>query len=619
MKKTLLIAFLSLAFVAAYGQRTPVTLKNGGKTTAPMLRGQHPGGQQLQPAVPPAVGFRVFEQEIGTTNFDIQTLASLGRRIGEPGNGTIGATWQMAFEPQPGFADRGTGYNQYDGSSWGPNPTDQVESSRSGYPSYTVTEDGTEVIISHKALPAGWQLIAYTKAFGETTWSEHILPSNVPNGNVWAKIAAGGPDGNTLHVLGISLNPSFGGVVYNGMVNHPLYWRSTDGGETWDKQDVILPGVDSSLYLSVGSENYTIEANGETVAIAILPLFGDILVLKSENNGDSWEKKTVYDFPLDKWNGEPFTAADLPADPNAPDSLYTYSTDGSGSLVIDDNGIVHLFFAELYATGNPVDTGIYLNLGTNGIAYWNDATEMLTTITGAADWDGDGVITLAGDIGQYRYNNSGLASFPVATIDADGNIYLIYMAFHEEFVSSDDQTYRHIFIVKSEDGGETWSAPYDLVNEDITEVPEFVEAAYPSIPPRTGDAIQIIYQQDYVPGLTPANTDVPDQYIMHVALDKATFGVFSAAVETTIRPEVVALSPNPAGEVVNVDFELMQPASVQLELLNLLGEKMQLKRIGNLPQGQHRVSFELEGVPAGMYVLKFEAGDKVESHKLVVR
>lgn len=619
MKKTLLIAFLSLAFAMAYGQRTSVSMKTGGKTTAPMLRGQHPGGQQLQPAVPAAAGFRVFEQEIGTTNFDIQTLASMGRRIGEPGNGTIGAAWQMAFV-QPGFTDRGTGYNHFDGTSWGPNPTDQIESARSGYPSYTVTEDGTEVIISHKTVTAtSWVLTAYTKQLGETTWTEHELPSDVPGGNVWAKIAAGGPDGNSLHVVGITLNPAFGGAVYNGMTNHPLYWRSTDGGETWDKQDVILPGVDSSLYLSIGSENYTVEANGETVAIAIVPLFGDILVLKSEDNGDSWETKTVYDFPLDKWNGEPFTAADLPADPNAPDSLYTFSTDGSGSLVIDDDGVVHFFFAELYATGNPVDTGIYLDLGTNGIAYWNENTAELVTIAGAEDYDGDQAITIAGTIGDYRYSNAGAASFPVATIDNDGNIYLIYMAFHEEFVSSDDQTYRHIFIVKSEDGGETWSAPYDLVNEDITEVPEFVEAAYPSVPPRTGDAIQLVYQQDYVPGLTPANTDVPDQYIMHVALDKATFGVFSADRETTANPVAVTLSPNPTRGVVNVAFELMQPASVQLELLNLFGEKMQLKKTGNLPQGLHRVSFELEGVPAGMYVLEFEVGDKVVSQKLVVR
>lgn len=300
MKRALLITFtLSIAFVA-YGQYRGLPVRTNGNTKVKAITNVHPGGGIVmeQPAIPTATGFRSTEEEIGTTNFDIQTLASLGRRIGEPANGHIGAAWQMAFV-QPGFTDRGTGYNHFEGNEWGPNPTAQVESSRSGYPSYTVMENGTEVVISHKALTAGWQLTAYTKAVGETAWTEHVLPSDVPGGNVWAKIAAGGADGNSLHVVAITLNPSFGGQVYRGMTNHPLYWRSTDGGQTWDKKDVVLPGVDSTKYLSMGAESYSIEAKGETVAISITGLFGDVVVVKSEDNGDSWENNLVFDFPLD--------------------------------------------------------------------------------------------------------------------------------------------------------------------------------------------------------------------------------------------------------------------------------------------------------------------------------
>lgn len=608
--------------LAAFGQYKGLPIRTIGNTKVRAITNPDPGGiSQTQPAIPQAVtGFRATEEQIGKTNFDIQTIASLGRRIGEPGNGTIGAVWQMALEPAPNFADRGTGYNQYTGGSWGPDPTDQVEGSRSGYPSYTVMENGTEVVISHKALTAGWQLIAYTKEVGATTWTERVLPSDVPGGNVWAKIAAGGADGNSLHVVAITLNPSFGGSVYRGMTNHPLYWRSTDGGQTWDKQDVVLPGVDSSAFLSVNAESYNIEARDETVAISITSLFGDILVIKSEDNGDTWEKKVVFDFPLDKWNGEAYTPADLPADPNAPDSLTTLSCDGTGTMVIDDNGMVHLFYGELYANGNPVDTGIYLQLGTNGIAYWNEATGTLATVTGAEDWDGNQMLDLGGDIGNYRYNNTGLASMPCASIDDDGNIYLAYMAFHELFTDGDGLTYRHIFIIKSEDGGETWSAPFDLINENVTEEPGFIEAAFPAMPAHTGDAIQLIYQQDYIPGLTPTTpntTPVPDQFIMHVSLNKETFET-NAAVETAKAVEAATLTPNPAHGTVLVGFELAQMSDLNLSLHNALGRLVSTKKMESLPTGTHHTPLQIGGLAAGIYFVKIEVGGQVLTKKLVV-
>lgn len=620
MKRALLsIGFLT-SFLLAFGQYRNLPV-NAHTTKAKAMLNTSPDGRPVVevPAVPAAAtGFRAVEEEIGITNFDIQSLASMGRRIGEPSPGTIGATWQMSLV-QPDWPDRGTGYNFFDGNSWGPNPTATVEGTRSGYPSYTVMEDGTEVVISHKALAAGWQLIAYTKPYGSSTWTAHILPSNVPGGNVWAKIAAGGADGKSLHVIGITLNPSFGGSEYKGMTNHPLYWRSTDGGQTWDKQDIVLPGVDSSKYLTISAESYSIEARDETVAISITDLFGDIVVMKSTDNGDTWEKHVVYDFPLDKWNGETYTEADLPTDPDAPDPLATISTDGAGTLVIDDQGKVHFFFSQLYVQGNPSDTTISVYLGTNGIAYWNEDATDFTVIAGAEDFDGDTTLTIGGTIGNYRYSNAGLASFPMASVDDEGNIYLTYQAFHELYTDgTGGNTYRHVFIIKSTDGGETWSAPFDIINEDVTEEPEFVEAAFPAIPAHTSDAIQLIYQQDYVPGLTPANVTVPDQYIMHVALDKNTFAVLSGTNEPTTTINAMSLAPNPASGSVSVRFELLQNANVEVSLMDLVGQQVERKRMDNLTAGLHHSALSLGGLAVGIYFVKIEVDGKSMTQKLVV-
>ncbi len=621
MKKTLLLILCVTVSLIAFGQYKNLPVITSSSLVRAMVS-PSPGGAPYAsklPAVPPSeLGFRVQEKEIGKTNFDIQTIASLGRRIGEPSAGTIGATWQMSMI-QPDWPDRGTGYNRFDGGSWGPNPSIQVESARSGYPSYTVMENGTEAVISHKALTAGWQLIAYTKPLGSSVWTEHILPSDVPGGNVWAKIAAGGADGNSLHVVGITLNPDFGGAIYKGMTNHPLYWRSSDGGQTWDKQDIVLPGVDSSQYLSMGAEAYNIEARGETVAVSITGIFGDILVIKSTDNGETWEKYIVYDFPLDKWNGEVYTESDIPVDPNAPEPLATFGSDGSGSMVIDGQGMVHLFFGELYVAGNTADASISVYLGTNGIGYWNENSTGITAVAGAEDLDGDGTITLGGTIGDYRYSNAGLASFPSASIDDEGNIYLTYAAFNELFTDgTDGNTFRHIFISKSSDGGETWSAPFDIINSNVTELPEFVEAAFPAIPSHTGDVIQLIYQQDYVTGLTAANANVPDQYIMHVALDKETFEVYTPTKEADFKMDAVTLSPNPAHIMAQVSFDLGESANVKLGLYSLLGKQVLNKKLGWLAPGSHHFPISLKDLSSGIYFVKIEVDGKLVTEKLMV-
>lgn len=619
MKKNLLLALaLTLCVTSAFSQHRPVVFREG-DGRAKMIQKMHPGTPDPQPAIPPAAGFRVLEAPIGSTNFDLQSVGSLGRRIGEPEAGKVSGIWQIAFDQAGGYTDRGTGYNLFDGTAWGDWPEERIETLRSGYPSFTTTAEGNEVAVSHKALTAtSWALTTYIKKPSDTEWTAAEVPSDVPAGCVWAKIAAGGPDGNTLHMVGISLNPAFGGVTYQGIDNHPLYWRSTDGGASWDVVDLVIPGLDSNYYHSISAEAYTVEANGETVAIAILEPWGDIAVFKSDDNGDTWVRHLINDFPLDKWDGTPYAYTDIPADPNAPDSISMFTTDGTGSLAIDDDGKVHLFFGEMYVFGLQ-DSARYLHLGTNGIGYWNEDLGEVVTIAGAEDHDGDQIVTVGGDIGAYRYTNSAAATMPTASIDDEGNIYLIYSAFHEAFLNVDGLTYRHIFILKSEDGGQTWSAPYDLVNEEITDSPEFIEASFPSLPPRTKGQIQVLYQQDYVPGLTPDGETVSEQYIVHAALDKTTFGLPSAVQDGNRCQSCLSVSPNPAHEVLFINLELPSAGPVSAMLVNQLGEQVLFRDFGQLPVGQQTLVMGIQSIPLGMYFLKIEAGTTFWTEKVVVR
>ncbi len=620
MKKTLLLPLLLTVCSLAMGQQLPKTFLNG-PTIAPQLESPAPNGAtklQLPPSVPPAE-FRLFEEEVGETDFETQTVTSLGGRIADHGDGTVSAIWHFGLDDASGWPDRGTGYNFYDGNEWGPAPDTSFEQIRSGYPSFTVTPNGVEAVVSHQS-PASvsWVPTVYTKTPLDTEWEEHQIPTTPLNGVVWAKIATGGPDGNTLHVIAVSLAVGFGGEIFEGIDQHPLYYRSLDGGATWDVTDLIIPGIDSSLYRYMDSESYTIQAYGETVAVGVFPKFGDIAIAKSTDNGTSWETTTVKDFPLDAYDEMGYDSTAVPDDPNAPDPLAVLSTDGSGSLLIDGSGKVHAFFGWMYWWH---DGSYFLDLGTSGIAYWNEdmATDDIATIADVEDFDGDMMVSFTGDIAALRYNNSGLTSFPTSGIDADGNMYVVYTAMREDFFNVDEQNYRHIFIIKSEDGGATWSEPFDIINEDVTEVPEFIEAAYPSIPNQIGDVIHLIYLQDIIPGQTPDGSPVPEQLVMHVALDKNTLNIVSDANEADELASSVSVFPNPSTGDVQVRYDLIQAAEVQLQLVNMLGKQVYFSKNGMLPSGQHSQWLDLSDVAAGVYFVQLDLGGEQVTRKLVLR
>ena len=328
MKQFYLLVLIMLVGATGFSQQSP-EINTKGKRTAPKFQQPSPDymlEQEIGIPSSPLVNRDPLEMQIGVTRFELQSIASLGRRVAVFEDGSVSASWLHGLDQAGGWPDRGTAYNYNDGSSWGAIPTESLEVIRSGYPSFTNTPSGVEVVISHKSETGTlWILHSHTKMQGETDWNESDIESTVPGGPVWPKIATGGPDGNTVHSFAVSVDPMFGGSVYQGMDQHPLYYRSLDAGQTWDKIDVIIPGLDSNYYDNIFGEGYNIDANGEVVAVALFDSWGDIAIAKSTSNGETWEKTIVHDFPLDKYDGSGYGPDDIPFDPNAPDFyIHTY-------------------------------------------------------------------------------------------------------------------------------------------------------------------------------------------------------------------------------------------------------------------------------------------------------
>ena len=74
-------------------------------------------------------------------------------------------------------------------------------------------------------------------------------------------------------MIGVTSPSGLTGTLYNGLDGALLYYRSTDGGTTWDIKDKQLPTLDSSNFIGFGGDSYAIDSKGETVVVAIFTIF----------------------------------------------------------------------------------------------------------------------------------------------------------------------------------------------------------------------------------------------------------------------------------------------------------------------------------------------------------
>ena len=453
----------------------------------------------------------ITEEIIGTTTYDLQSNGAVQNRIVVHDNGGISAGWTMSQEYNTTYADRGTGYNYFDGVSWGVPPTNRLESSRGGWPSIITLGNGSECAITHNTDNSYINNTNRTN-IGNGPWTESQVSASYM---IWNRSAAGGLDGNTIHTIGVTASATFGGTLFNGLDGALVYYRSQDGGTTWDITDMQLPGMDTSMYTGMNGDVYAIAAQDEVVVVAYFDSWGDSYIVKSIDNGDTWTKTTFLDFPVEKYAMD--DGLDLDND-LVMDQVY--STDNYGALILDDDGNAHVFYGiMLYQDDDLTDASSSWFPSTNGIAYWNESfgaditpptmhagdssvwySDMMNDhwIAEAPDRNGDGIVFGIDSTGTYALYYASMASMPNAGFDGDGNIWMSFSGYTEN-IDNGTQVYRHIYITKSSDGGMTWTIPVDVTPHDMWVGMQ--ECVFGSMNPIIDDKIKIVYQKDFEPGL----------------------------------------------------------------------------------------------------------------------
>lgn len=554
----------------------------------------------------------IERQVIGYTQYDLQSNAAIDDRIAGGGD-AMSAAWTMSLELTP-FEDRGTGYNFYDGVAWDEIAYERIESTRIGWPSIVHTASGREVVVSHPGIDTPLHM-AWRDAGTDAVWSEASIPSEIAIGKLWPRMAAGGEDGNSLHVICVTTPEGNGGGFVGGQDGALLYYRSQDGGDSWDIIDHVFPELDSTQFFGFGGDTYAIHSRGNTVAFASFNDFSDSFVMISQDNGETWDKELLVDFPVDLYEvdmGLPEIGEDYDED-----GLFQefFNTDGAGDVHIDGYGQVHVSYGSMYyMDADTIDGTTSYFPGTNGLAYWNESMgpDSAQIIAYSFDYDESGTL----DFDEIALYYIGCAGFPSMATDAAGNMYVTYSAIMENF-STGAQNYRHQFVVHSMDGGVTWNTEDAC---DLTPDIDFdgYEAVFGSMATDVVDGkLEIIYQRDFEPGLHVRGDldpiDIND--IVHLRVPTDDLGDCAdlefedwVGVAAEIDPSDIIMYPNPADD--RVELVINRPGAHQIDVWSSTGQRVHSMQTTAMVE-----QIETNHWAPGIYLVNISQGD----HKVVIR
>lgn len=539
------------------------------------------------------------ETIIGTTFYDLQTNNAISDRlIYNSGTGTVSAIWTMSPDAGAGAPNRGTGYNFFNGTAWDEAPSQKIETQRTGFPNIGITSNGAENVIAHNTT-SGVMQQTFRATTGSGTWSESLtaLENDAILGNLWSKTAT---NGNNLHVISLTTPVANGGALYNNIDGMPMYYRSTDGGTTWDKTNVELQDITAENYVAFSGDACQIDANGNTVAIVVGGSFAnDVLLYKSTDNGDTWSKTIVYKHPYFKFTDD--TITDTNHD-GTPDSMRT--SDGTFALLIDNDGMVHLWWGDMFILNDIAGDAAYSYYFTNALMYWNETKTEPTMIEnlGALDLDGSGILEF-NDVGTFAFK--GLASYPSAGIDANGNIYLSYMALVENSSDGDGKSVRHVYVSASTDGGESWADPIDVVSD------EFSEGAYGAMARTVDDHVRLIYQRDFCAGIstTSGNPDPcnvgQENEIIYIELPVLDLGINVGVQNVQDASANLSVYPNPSNGLTTLDFRNKAQQNASVTVTNSIGRVMLTLNEVQVVNGKAQI--DLSGMENGIYYLQVKS------------
>ena len=451
------------------------------------------------------------EEVIGDTYYDLQTWRTMQNRIFYFADGTIGAVWNMGMN-YPNFPDMGIGYNYFDGSTWGPYPWQSVTSGWAINPSYTAYGESGEICVSQGE---DGLIISYREIKGTGNWIEGYFPGT---GYKHPVVVTSGVDHSVIQLLYLDPDESFNPTNAQPVRGFIRYSRSTDGGQTWDPSNVLLEGLGSDEYpgFTIGSYKWA-EPKGDVIAFVAGDYLTDLVLMKSTDGGDTWQKTIIWEHPYPFF--EIFTF----------ESDTFYCNGGGMSVALDNDNMAHVAFGLSRVFSTTAQDTLWYDPYADGIAYWRedmpgfkntmnslhpDSLSICDNLIGwSTDINANGTLDI---LPPAYYPALGLSTYPSLMISDFDQVFLVFSSVTETY-NNGIENYRHLWIRNSPDLGCSWGTLIDLTS-DLIHI--FDECVFPAVAPHIDDQLQLIYQVDVQPGLALTGDDTfYENQINHMEVD----------------------------------------------------------------------------------------------------
>ena len=561
------------------------------------------------------------DPESSVTIYDLQTNAAIQKRIYLYSDGTLGTTttWSQTDSP---FPDRGTGYNYFDGTAFGTEPTARIESVRTGWPNYCPFGASGELVIAHQA--SGNLVMCSRTTKGTGAWTQQILSNSLPTGVSvmwWPKAVTNGANHTNIHIIALTLPTGNGGKPYNGMNGALLYCKSIDSGNTWSSW-TQLPGITSSSYAAINGDSYSFaEPKGDTIAFTFGGDAMDLVLMKSTDNGTTWTKTIIWHSLYDLGGT----------------SSHFYNTcGGSQTVVLDNTGIAHVACEyNQDSTFSATPGAYYYNRRAYGIIYWNENMAQLRQ-----DLDMDSLYKAHQLIGWLKDTNvysfplanltetgGSLTRYPQLVIDNNNKIFLVY-AGATTLTDPDGNNFHHIFGRDGTLSADTVRWSNDTLVDITSDFLQFYfsDCEFPSVSPTTDDNVYILLQKDDYAGSYVQST-TQSGYVGQSTPDNNSIILHKwqkpIAVSVNEKHEIPTFSvgqnfPNPVDGLTKVNVYLMNSGDLSLKVTNLTGQTLMNMEKSNVLPGVSQFVIDASQLSAGVYFYTVKQGDKSITKKMVI-
>ncbi len=571
--------------------------------------------------------------ELDYTTYDWQSNSGARTWTINWPDGKVSFAYTVASDES--FSDRGTGIGTYDpvADEWIP-LGGRIENEKTGFGSIARYKDNGIVVAAHTATDLKVFIVED---------KDNMTPNSVPAiynaGKDWYShpaVMTSGPNRDIIHMVAAEFSGDSDG---DGITNGIRYWRSLDGGQTWDKQESVLPFLTIEYGIEHGTNSYYFMETTDDNCLALVINTGntDGMVLYSYDNGDTWERKVYFHDPapgvlLDNSFVYPrWTSAQWNSNKELMMAYEFNFSDHQGHYGPSLGGVA--FWSEYmpyYGDGssfnqwgvdptNPVppvqgqpfimDSAYLFQDIYASWWLWSDAShEMwpeyfgyLTTLDENGNWEDPYTATEFNieDRGLHGSYNSGICAFPVLCKvgNSDYDLVTVWSAMDENNTDGNNKFYYKLFASYSGDGGMTWSTMKHLTNDFMY---QYSECVYPQATV-IGNTLVIAAQLDatadaYVmsvgSGATGQDLESSDCYYQGFTFDLNELFPDAGVNVPENNTVKMTIYPNPAVDQLNVN--LSQGADIVI--FNVMGQAVRTVE-GHV--GANTV--DLSGLTSGVY------------------